>query len=177
MEKGLNIGTEQIESTLHFGPNSAHNAYKTSIFARSSEAGKGFNTGFNRYQMEWTADKITFSVNDIETGTVKAGTGFWQRGDFNTTSPGLDNPWRFGSHMAPFDQQFFIIINLAVGGKAYFPDDTVNKFGKKPWKNDSPHAVTEFWDGKNSWLPTWNAEPDAISTSAFQIDYVRVWAL
>jgi len=35
---------------------------------------------------------------------------------------------------APFDQEFYIIMNLAVGGTGgYFPDSGVNKPHPKPW--------------------------------------------
>ncbi|XP_058818673.1 beta-1,3-glucan-binding protein-like [Topomyia yanbarensis] len=173
IKNGINVGIEQISSKLQFGPNEAYNAESTATFTRNSESGKGYHTGFNRYQMEWTPDHITFSINDIETGTVKIGTGFWARGNFNVTAPGLDNPWRYGTIMAPFDQEFYFRISLAVGGTDYFPDDEINP-KKKPWSNDSPHPMTDFWNGKNDWLPTWNLDENDVP---LQVDYVRVWAL
>ena len=33
--------------------------------------------------------------------------------------------------------QFFIVMNVAVGGTGYFPDDATNP-GGKPWLNTSP---------------------------------------
>lgn len=72
-----------------------------------------------------------------------------------------------------FHFQFFIVLNLAVGGNSNFPDDSVNP-GGKPWMNTSPTSMTSFWEGKNQWLPTWNVEN---SDAAFVIDYVRVRAL
>jgi len=77
---GVNIGVEQIGSTLHFGPYPALNGYPTSNFVRNSD--NGFNNGFHRYQMEWSPEAIRFSVDDIETGTVPLGDGFWERGSF-----------------------------------------------------------------------------------------------
>lgn len=50
-------------------------------------------------------EKIIFSVDDVETGTIKASTGFWSRGGFDLSAPGITNPWRLGSNMAPFDQE------------------------------------------------------------------------
>jgi hypothetical protein len=35
--------------------------------------------------------------------------------------------------MAPFDQEFYIIMNLAIGGTAYFSDGFDNRNGGKPW--------------------------------------------
>lgn len=59
---GVNIGAEQIGSTLHFGPNPDFNGYPSAHFTRNSAAGNGFNNDFHRYQMEWTPDRITFKV-------------------------------------------------------------------------------------------------------------------
>ncbi|XP_029728560.2 beta-1,3-glucan-binding protein-like [Aedes albopictus] len=176
IKNGINVGIEQVTSKLQFGPNEGYNAGSTATFTRNAESGKGYHTGFNRYQMEWTPDHITFSINDIETGTVKVGTGFWARGNFNITSPGMDNPWRYGSIMAPFDQEFYIKISLAIGGNEYFSDDDINPT-KKPWKNDSPHPMTDFWNARNDWLPTWNLDENDAKDASIQVDYVRVWAL
>jgi len=62
---------------------------------------------------------------------VDAGAGFWARGGFQ--SSGLPNPWVNGTIMAPFDQEFFIIMNLAVGGTNFFADHFVNRNSPKPW--------------------------------------------
>lgn len=75
-------------------------------------------------------DKIVFSVDDVETGTIKAGTGFWSRATFDTIAPGIANPWRSSTtNMAPFDQEFYLIMNLAIGGNVMFPDDATNAPG------------------------------------------------
>ncbi len=39
--------------------------------------------------------------------------------------------------------QFFLVMNLAVGGTAYFPDEASNP-GGKPWNNESPTVAIEF---------------------------------
>lgn len=176
IKNGINVGIEQVTSKLQFGPNQGYNAGSGSTFTRNAESEKGYHTGFNRYQMEWTPDHITFSINDIETGTVNVGTGFWARGNYNITSPGMDNPWRYGSIMAPFDQEFYFKISLAIGGNEYFSDDDINPT-KKPWRNDSPHPMTDFWNARNDWLPTWNLDENESKDASMQVDYVRVWAL
>jgi len=65
---------------------------------------------------------------------------FFQRGDFpktvvnGTTEVVLENPWEGRSNSAPFDQQFYLVISLAVGGTpGWFPDDV----GGKPWFDGS----------------------------------------
>lgn len=45
-------------------------------------------------------------MDDVETGTVPVGKGFWARGGFEENIPGSDDPWRLASTtMAPFDQE------------------------------------------------------------------------
>lgn len=44
-------------------------------------------------------------MDDVETGTIKAGTGFWSRGSFESNAPGTTNPWRLATPIAPFDQE------------------------------------------------------------------------
>lgn len=169
--KGINIGTQQVTSTLHFGPNVHYNRQSYAHFEKQNA--KGFDADFHLYQLNWTPDNISFSIDDEVIGTVTPPEGgFWELGHLGNT--GLDNPWKRNTKMAPFDQEFYIILNLAVGGISYFPDDAVNSAGDKPWLNTSPHAATDFWDGRNNWLPTWNLSSDS---SAFQIDYVRIWAI
>lgn len=57
-------------------------------------------------------------------------------------------------------------MNLAVGGtNGYFPDGST-----KPWLNDSPYAMNDFWDLLEVWYPSWRA-----GGSTMQIDSVKVW--
>ncbi|XP_059608689.1 beta-1,3-glucan-binding protein-like [Phlebotomus argentipes] len=176
MQGGVHVGVEQMTSSLQYGPYPQQNAWKTTHFARNTAQGNGFNKDFHRYQMEWTPDRITFSIDDVETGTINVGEGFWQYGNFDAKAPGTENPWRLGSIMAPFDQEFYCIINLAVGGTGYFPDDAVNP-GGKPWLNSSPRAATDFWNGRNQWLPTWKLDSNYTKDASLQVDYLRIWAL
>lgn len=79
---------------------------------------------------------------------------------------GLDNPWDGRGDNAPFDQRFYLIINLAVGGtNGFFPDGLGDG---KPWSNTDPHAANDFWAGVKQWGPTW-------SSPSLQVDSVRVW--
>lgn len=165
---GVNIGTQRFGSTLHFGPSPAFNGNHKTHTSKDSPA--GWDTAFHRYGMLWNSTEITFSVDGEVFTTFPVGDGFWSLGEFDSYAPGMENPWRFATKMAPFDQEFYFIFNLAVGGTGYFPDDGENP-GGKPWKNNSPAAATDFWKGKEQWLPTWS------NMSNFQIDYVRVWAI
>lgn len=166
----VNVGIEQVGHTLHFGPRFDVNGWPTAHTTTNRQP--GFNN-FNTFKLVWTNESMTFFINDVQTGRFNAGEGFWNRGGWDQT--GRDNPWRHSnSLMAPFDQEFYLIFNLAVGGTAYFPDGWRNDGAPKPWNNDSPTAPRDFWNGRAGWLPTWNRDTH---DSHMEIDYVRVWAL
>ncbi|XP_060532734.1 beta-1,3-glucan-binding protein-like [Cylas formicarius] len=166
---GVNIGTEQVSSTLHWGPNYYYNRYQQTHFEKNSA--QGYDTDFHKYQVEWTPDNIAFSVDGVEIGNVKPEDNFWNYGNLQNSN--LDNPWKAGSKMAPFDQEFYLIINLAVGGVNFFDDQATNP-GGKPWSNTSPTSAADFWNGKNQWGPTWNTQD---GSSDLIVDYVKVFAI
>lgn len=78
------------------------------------------------------------------------------------------NPWRLSAtNMAPFDQEFFLVMNLAVGGSQHFPDDAINMMSK-PWTNDSPTAAADFWYKKTG-IKTFPVS----SKNVFQHNFIR----
>lgn len=169
VENGVNIGTQQVGTTLHFGPSPEQNGWPTSHFLRNWW--DGFSNNFHTYTMEWTPEKLSFVIDGIDHGTIWADSGFWNRGGFQG-----QNPWEGRPPIAPFDQEFYLIMNLAVGGVMYFPDSAQNP-GGKPWHNQSPRASTDFWYGRNQWYPTWHLDRNAGRDASLIVDYVRVWAL
>lgn len=166
------IGIQQVGSTLHWGPDKNFNRYNLTHFQKYNAT--GFHKDFHRYQMEWTPSYIEFSVDDELLGNVKPPEGgFWSLGNFSQA--GIENPWRGSrSIMAPFDDEFFIIINLAVGGTSFFSDNATNHPKKKPWLNSSPTPLKDFWESRGQWLPTWNLDTD---DSHLKIDYVKIFAI
>lgn len=94
---------------------------------------------------------------------------FWDLGAFQKDSGRqLDNPWQGRPPVAPFDQPFYLVLNVAVGGtNGYFPDGV----GGKPWSDKAPNAFTQFAEAEQAWLPTWRED----GGSAMQIDSVTVW--
>lgn len=169
---GVNIGNQMMGSTLHFGPRWNNDKWSAAHFDKSNP--KGFNSSFHRYQLEWTDSHMKFLVDSVAIGTVEVPKGgFWELGNLSTS--GVANPWENAGRMAPFDDEFYIILNLAVGGtNYYFPDDATNRLGAKPWKNTSPTAYKDFWEARATWEPTWHRNTD---NSNFEIDYVKVWAI
>ena len=86
----------------------------------------------------------------------------FQRGGWST-NPSIDNPWAGAPLNAPFDQEYYFIMNVAVGGtNGYFPDGQ----GGKPWSDQSANAANQFWDGNAQWLPTWQGQSSALQVHA-----------
>lgn len=170
MLNGENIGVNRVSHALHYTPIWSH--LKSTSYSSRNE--NGFDTDFHRYRLEWTPELVRFSVDDVVVGTSDG--HFWQRGHFDTITPGIDNPWRGGSKLAPFDKEFYLIINLAVGGGGYFPDAAQNP-DDKPWVSHATTAMKDFWQARDKWLPTWNLNENGGKNAALQIDYVRVWAV
>jgi hypothetical protein len=87
-------------------------------------------------------------------------------GDFERARE--DNPWQDSPNKnAPFDKDFFLIMNLAVGGtNKYFGEDMPDK----PWTHGTKHAVDQFWKARHKWGPTWKGED-----ADMRVDYVRIW--
>lgn len=173
VQNGTNIGTEQIKQILEYTPFAGF-LRKRNLEIFKLNRKPGWNKEFHRFQVEWTPDHIKFSVDDKVTTKIVAGAGFWKRSKFDKKYPGVENPWGTGTKMAPFDEEYYLMIQLCVGGIVDFPDDAENE-GEKPWKNYSPiSAAGDFWKGRKQWLPTWNFKD---LDNAFQIDYVRIWAI
>ncbi|CAG0884835.1 unnamed protein product [Cyprideis torosa] len=177
--EGKEQGHKSAGSTLHFGPFWPVNGW-SEAHGEMIHSGGGFGTDFVTYRLEWTPEYIAFFYDDVEVKrVVPPSGGFWELYDFDTFFPGVSSPW-FGddiSIMTPFDQEFYIILNVAVGGtNGFFPEGCTNMGYNKPWSNTSPNAMNEFLSTKHLWYPTWNKETDP-DQSAMLVDYVRVWAL
>lgn len=99
-DAGENIGVENFGSTLHFGTIYYDDAWWSSSYPRQSPVGQGFNAGYHAYQLEWTPDHISFSIDGVQFATVPVGEGFYKRGYFTAA-----NPWADATLMAPFDQE------------------------------------------------------------------------
>lgn len=128
-DRGVNVGAEQVQSTLHFGPHWENNGVGHATFTKNISP--GFSEDFHNFSVAWSPEKIEFSIDSEVIGSVDAGEGFWRRGEFE--SSGHFNPWTNSTTMAPFDQEFYLIINLAVGGTQFFADHFNNQNYSKPW--------------------------------------------
>jgi len=161
-------GLNCFGSTLHWGPYYPDDPYQlTTAQYCSSEA--GLDEEFHTYGLVWNEEEM-YTYIDSESNKVldlSIDQSFFQRGGWSNAS--TDNPWKGQPNNAPFDQKFYLIFNLAVGGtNGYFPDG----MGGKPWVDSSTTAFQDFNNALHTTvLPTWGAGNDA----ALQIRSVKVW--
>ncbi len=94
---------DRMYGTLHYGAGWPNNQ---STGPRLQD-GRDFSEDFHVYAVDWEPDSFTWSVDGVPFGTVTSDQ--W----YSSAAPG--NP------RAPFDSQFHILLNVAVGGN--FPGD------------------------------------------------------
>ncbi|WAR07073.1 BGBP-like protein [Mya arenaria] len=156
---GNDHGRNEVGSTMHWGPDAGQNKFYLTHGERDDGS---FSTQMHDYCVDWTQDHISITVDGHE--VMRTGGNFWQKGGF-----GGSNPWAGGSHMAPFDQPFYLILNVAVGGTSgFFPDDwTYNS--RKPWRDGSTKELEEFWAARHEWQPSWQGD-----MVAMEVDWVEI---
>lgn len=134
------VGVQQHGSTMHWGPEWNVNGFMHTHWTQNRNP--GFDANFHTYKVRWTDQYLEFFVDNQSLGRVNAENGFWARGNFGGEH---SNPWAGRPPIAPFDQEFYIIFNNAVGGVVYFADHFENRPHPKPWLNTSGRAMREFW--------------------------------
>ncbi|KAL5410705.1 hypothetical protein PMIN04_010525 [Paraphaeosphaeria minitans] len=150
-------GRDSIISALHWGPlPEADGFYKTS--GQHQVRRTDYASAFHTFGVEWSEDYLFTYIDSrlLQVFFLKFNKLMWNRGGFSeklVNNSALYNPWAAtGRSNTPFDQSFYLILNVAVGGtNGFFPEGV----GNKPWGNQSPMAPKEFFDGMTNWLPTW----------------------
>tara|TARA_B100000003_G_scaffold207481_1_gene225150 strand:- start:36 stop:1589 length:1554 start_codon:yes stop_codon:yes gene_type:complete len=119
--EAINLGTspkKEIHGTLHYGgiwPNNVHSG--TSYTFEESDPNHSFHT----YAIEWSDHEIRWYVDEIHYATQEF-KGWY-------TSPESSNVSKEEiSENAPFDEEFHLLINLAVGGNWPGSPDTSTSF-------------------------------------------------
>ena len=119
--KGQNPTT--VQGTLHFGSRWPANHWIKKDYVLPDQ---GTIADFHVYTLEWEPGEIRWSVD----GKLYQTQNFWWSCSDQEGGRGLPpndeselNPWP-----APFDQPFFITMNLAVGGKFLGNPDATTKF-------------------------------------------------
>jgi beta-glucanase (GH16 family) len=117
------LGRDAITSSLHWGPSTKLDAYWRSYgikFLRRTDYTKDFHT----FGLEWSKDYL-FMYLDSRLKQVFylkfTNKSMWERGYFDgkvENNTVVENPWQHsGTTNAPFDQNFFLILNVAVGSQ------------------------------------------------------------
>lgn len=163
-------GNNIISSTLHWGPDLADDAWWRT-YGKTRALMSNFNQDFHTFGLEWS-EKYLYMYLDSRLLQVmynKFNEPMWKRGDFplsdNNGTSWVD-PWtQTGHDSTPFDQNFYLILNVAVGGtNGWFQDGVAGK----PWVDASPTARKDFWNARDSWEPTW-------TDPAMQVKSVKMW--
>ena len=132
---------------------------------------ESYSDDFHLYELHWTPDYLRFKYDGKVVLNVNPpnGKSFGQWGEL-----GNFDPWKGEDRNAPFNQEFYLIINLAVGGtNGYFPDGCNNGGnGAKPWNNGEWWRIASksFWDRKDRWEHTWQGEDAALQIKEFKVE-------
>ncbi|KAF2454579.1 glucan endo-1,3-beta-D-glucosidase [Lineolata rhizophorae] len=164
-------GNNIVSSTIHWGPDSANDAWWRNNVKRQA-LHTTYAKGFHTFGLEWS-EKYMFTYVDtrlLQVMYVNFDRPFWEKGQFplsDSNGTRLVDPWsQTGRHATPFDQDFYLILNVAVGGtNGWFKD---GKSGK-PWVDGSPSAKRDFWNARDEWFPTWGGNAEMIVKS------VKMW--
>lgn len=160
-------GNNIASSALHWGPNPANDAWWRTNVKRPA-LHTTYSAGFNTFGLEWSQKYLFTYINTrlLQVMYTNFDTPLFARGNF----PAFDvngtvrNPWieseAAGRKNAPFDQKFYLILNVAVGGQNGWFED--GKSGK-PWVDRHPNAPKDFWNAQNQWLPTWKSPQMEVS--------------
>jgi beta-glucanase (GH16 family) len=156
-------GNNIMSSALHWGPNSANDAWWRTNNKRQA-LHTTFADTFHIFGVEWSEKYIFTYINSrllqVMYVNFDPDTKLWDRGKFpsydKTNGTQLVSPWDKAGETTPpsrpFDQDFCLILNVAVGGtNGWFEDGQ----GNKPWVDSSRNARKDFWDAREKWLPTW----------------------
>jgi len=182
-------GANFVQGALNWGPSPDLNGI-AKTYSWWTDKRVPFSQEFHTYALEWTTDFIRIYV-DTRLHTLfqyRFNEPFFEKGDYpetivNATTGQLEplqDPWADpatgqpresakGYWSAPFDQEFYLIMNVAVGGvNGWFPDGQ----GNKPWFNGNADAMRLFAEAQPEWYPTW---PENLDDRAMAIDYVKMW--
>ncbi|KAJ2915247.1 hypothetical protein MD484_g5163, partial [Candolleomyces efflorescens] len=169
-------GSNYVQGSLHWGPAQTLNG-NPKTYSWWSNKRKSFADDFHTYALEWTEDWLRIYV-DSRLHTLldlRFNQPFFDRGDFpDVINNGsglaqLTNPWANGTNATPFDQEFYLILNVAVGGtNGWFPEAQ----GDKPWLNAAANPAHDFIKAIDQWYPTW---PTTVEDRSMVVDYVKMW--
>lgn len=174
-------GANFYSSALHWGPTTTTDRYKRTSNQRTALHAL-YGESFHTFGLLWNEKYIMTYVNNqlYQCFYYSYPTnGFWSLGNFQTTGTNgstIANPWAGSPNAnAPFDEEFYLILNVAAGGtNGYFQDGSDGK----PWLDKSDFAKKEFWNARSSWYPTWTKTNKAGEAQGqMVVNSVKMWKL
>jgi len=150
-------GRDLYYGSLHWGPSSATDAYWRTTAAKKLRRGD-FSDDFHTFGLDWDENHIYFYLDgrltQIPFVAFNKNQDLWTKGEFagmEENSTLFTNPWTASTSTAgnaPFDQPFYLILNVAVGSKnGWFPDNQ----GDKPWLDAATNAQWTWWSAADKW--------------------------
>ncbi|GAA5856981.1 hypothetical protein JCM8547_008494 [Rhodosporidiobolus lusitaniae] len=176
VKNSWDVNANAAQSTLHWGLDSTTDRYqRTNKYARLKR--NYLNELFYTYGLYWDTKGIRTWLSKPSKAIldVDFNKSFWKRGDLSSATVNgtvATNPWVASKYpkAAPFDQDFYLILSVAVGGTNGWFEDS----GDKPWANGAPHAARDFWVNRDTWLPTWPSDP---KERGMAVESVKIWRL
>ena len=104
----LGNAPEEVFGTIHFGQPFPGNQFDSELFPNPMNI--NFNDDFHVFAVEWEPGEMRWYVDNILYATKNT---WWSNG---------------GNYPAPFDKDFHILLNLAVGGNLPGPPDATTAF-------------------------------------------------
>lgn len=159
-----NGGNNIVTSALHWGPNPALDAWWRNT-AKRKALHTTYANGFHTFGVEWSENYIFTYVDTrlLQVMYTRFERPFFKIGKFPLTDMNgtrIVDPWSFtGRASTPFDEDFYLILNVAVGGtNGWFEDGVANK----PWVDGSPTARKDFWNARDQWYPSWEGNSQMV---------------
>lgn len=174
------MGSNCLTSSLHFGPIFEAPDHFVAISKTSKSkcwARQSLNAEYHTYVLEWTPqgvvvymDSPLYVLYNLDFKHSNFVTGLFPVLD-NLGSP-TPNPWTASPlKAAPFDKEFYLIMNVAVGGtNGWFDSEHdlapaySNSLGGQPFE-----GMHDFWTAQHQWYPSWPQD----DRRAMVVDWIR----
>lgn len=173
-----------MQSSAHWGPDYSSNPEEfVELSAKQTHIScwprQSLTSKFHTYTLEWTPQGLLFYIDNplYVMHSIKFNQGPFKSGimtDYDSLGIAVPNPWSSSPlKAAPFDQEFYLVLNVAVGSaNGWFADDNTDNpaYSNSGQTGGEPYqAVHNFWRAQHQWYPTWPEDLDR----AMAIDFVR----
>ncbi|EGE05576.1 glycosyl hydrolase [Trichophyton equinum CBS 127.97] len=167
-------GRDIMSSSMHWGPTPETDSFWRSTRGRALRR-TDFSKGFHTFGIEWSKDYlftyIDSPLQQVLFWSFDKDQTMWQKGHYEgvaVNSSLVKDPWsQTGNPNTPFDQPFFLILNVAVGStNGWFPDGK----GGKPW-TDVGQAASDFYSSLDKFYPTWPKD----NSRGMTVRSVKMW--